>query len=156
YALPRFSRRTGWARLIAPTVARRSALPISQCVPRSPHISCYSVANFPKLKPDEIPDEVREARNKRRQHTEKARRDIEAHVEPITAVMIEKAKAGDVRAARLCLDKVLSPAKGERVKIIDIDNPDPQVAADSVMGYLARGDIDPEQASHCLDAVAKR
>src|SRR5262252_3726398 len=112
--------------------------------------------HFQKLKPEEIPQEVREARNARRVHSERARREIEESLPEITTVTIAKAKSGDMRAARLCLDKVLAPAKGERIKITDIDHADPQVAADSVMGYLARGEIDPEQASHCLDAVAKR
>src|SRR5262245_46196439 len=112
---------------------------------------------FAKLTPEQTPVEVREARRKRKAHSELARAEIEANVEPITRTVIEKAKQGDMRAARLALDKVIGPARSEPgVRIENINNPDAQVAADSVMAYLERGEINAEQAVSYLTAVEKR
>jgi len=115
------------------------------------------MAHFTKLKPAEISANVREATNERRREGYAARRKIEKNIAAIIDVAIEKAKAGDMRAARLCADKVIGPAKSEPgVKIARINDPDPQVAADSVMEYLARAEINAEQADNYLGAVQKR
>src|SRR5262245_51369891 len=96
--------------------------------------------HFAKLKAEEIPADVREARNERRRNSEAARREIEENLPEITREAIAKARAGDVRAMRLCMDKGIGNAKSEPgVRIARINDPDPQVAADSVMDHLERG-----------------
>src|SRR5215813_8658758 len=115
------------------------------------------MAHFAKLKSEEIPVEVREARNKRRRHTEAARSEIEKNLPEITSKAIEKAKGGDVRAMRLCMDKGIGNVKSEPgVRIQRVNDPDPQVAANSVMDYLERGEINAEQAVNHLEAVRLR
>ena len=86
---------------------------------------------------------------------------LEGEAEAITRVAIEKAKAGDMMALRICFDRLYPPQKG---RSIQIDLPPIKQAPDVVLGYeavlaaVSEGSITPDEAStiaHVLEAKRK-
>ena len=83
---------------------------------------------------------------------------LEGESEALTRTAIEKAKAGDMTALRICFDRLYPPQKG---RSIQIDLPPIKQADDVVLGYeavlaaVSDGRITPDEAStiaHVLEA----
>lgn len=73
----------------------------------------------------------------------------------VVAVVLEKARAGDMQAARLILERIVPAVKpvSDPVKF-DIDATDLPSSARSILSAIAAGQIPPDQGKALIDAVA--
>jgi hypothetical protein len=85
---------------------------------------------------------------------------LEGEAEALTRTAIEKAKAGDMMALRICFDRLYPPQKG---RSIQIDLPPIKQVDDVVRGYeavlqaVSEGNITPDEASTIASVLeAKR
>ncbi len=86
---------------------------------------------------------------------QKLRASISAEVPEILAALVTAAKAGDMQAARLILERVLPPIKAiEHAQSIPLSEGDSLTASGrSVLSAVASGDLAPGQASQLLTAI---
>jgi hypothetical protein len=86
---------------------------------------------------------------------QKLRASISAAVPEILATLVTAAKAGDMQAARLILERVLPPIKAtEHTQAIPLSESDSLTAnGRSVLSAVASGDLAPGQASQLLTAI---
>ena len=84
---------------------------------------------------------------------------LQGEIEAITRAAIEAAKAGDMVAIRLCLDKVLPAMKGAPMPALDM--PELKTASDipayfeAINELLATGDLTEGELSALLNVVEK-
>ena len=84
---------------------------------------------------------------------------LASEAEAITRKAIEKAKAGDLTAIRLCLERILPTIKSRPV---EIDLPpietaqDIQAAQGAVIAAMAKGEITPDDASTIASVLEAR
>ena len=86
---------------------------------------------------------------------QKLRAGIAADVPEILAALVSAAKAGDVQAARLILERILPPVKAIE-QAVEISLPlggTLTAKADAVLNAAAVGDIAPGQASQLITAL---
>lgn len=81
---------------------------------------------------------------------------LEGEAEAITRKAIEKAKAGDMTAIRLCLERLIPVRKDAPItfKLPDMNNADDSAAAMSgMLRALADGEITPSEASSVASVI---
>lgn len=87
----------------------------------------------------------------------RALKDIEADVPGILAAMVEAAKGGDTRAAKLLLDRVLPvrrPVDAPVTFPLAVGTDDLAAAAMSVLHGMAAGSVTPDAARSVADVLA--
>lgn len=73
----------------------------------------------------------------------------------VVAVVLEKARAGDMQAARLILERIVPAVKPVSDPVrFDIDATDLPSSARSILSAIAAGQIPPDQGKALIDAVA--
>jgi len=74
---------------------------------------------------------------------------LEGEAEALTRKAIDLAKAGDLAALKLCLDRLAPPRKGRTISfdlpVIETSN-DVSVALRAVLGAVSAGDLTPDEA----------
>lgn len=85
----------------------------------------------------------------------KLREAIEQDSEEVLAALIEQAKAGDVQAARVLLDRVCPALKSEAqaVNVQDMANGSLAERATAALDAAAAGDLAPDTAAQLVSAV---
>jgi len=84
---------------------------------------------------------------------------LENGAEEIVTAIIEKAKAGDSTAQRLCMERIMPPM---RSSVIQIDLPKLETPQDILKGYdalidaLDRGDLTLEELNHLSDVLENK
>ena len=84
---------------------------------------------------------------------------LDGEAEAITRKAIEKAKAGDMTAIRLCLERTISAVKS---RPIEIDLPPVETAKDitaahgAVIAAMARGELTPDDAAAIAGVLESR
>ena len=83
---------------------------------------------------------------------------LDGESEAITRKLLEKAKEGDMTAARLCLERLLPP---RRDRLVAFDLPPIESAADAanassaVVAACADGDLTPSEAAQVIDLISR-
>lgn len=73
----------------------------------------------------------------------------------VVTVVLEKARAGDMQAARLILERIVPAVKPVSDPVrFDIDATDLPSSARSILSAIAAGQIPPDQGKALIDAVA--
>jgi len=87
--------------------------------------------------------------------TEKIRAQLATGAADVAKVVLEKAKAGDMTACRLVLERLVPAVKpvSEPVKFA-LDATDLPTSARSILSAIASGQIAPDQGKALIDAVA--
>lgn len=70
--------------------------------------------------------------------------------ESVTRAVVDKAKGGDMAAARLVLDRIAPPRKGRPVKFTmakTVNAADVAEAVGAVVNAMARGELTPDEAA---------
>jgi len=81
---------------------------------------------------------------------------LDGEAKALTRKAIEKAKAGDMGAIRLCLDRIAPPRKDRYIRL---DLPNMQTAKDAatagaaIVGATANGELTPSEASDLIRIV---
>lgn len=85
----------------------------------------------------------------------KLRRAIAADAEDVLAALLKQAKAGDVQAARVLLDRVCPPLKAEAqtVSLPGLDSDTLTARAEAALAAVAAGELAPDVASALVAAV---
>jgi hypothetical protein len=83
----------------------------------------------------------------------KLRDEIAADLPAIIAAVVEAAKAGDMTAAKLCLERVLPAMKPVEMPTRVNLPPDPSEAASAVLGAVSAGILTPADARALMSAV---
>ena len=80
---------------------------------------------------------------------------LEPHAPDLIAKAVEMAKGGDATALRICLDRLIPPAKASDDPV-SLPGLGDSLADNSrvVMGLLAEGELTPDEASSILQAMA--
>ena len=91
--------------------------------------------------------------------TQLAQKLLENGAEEIVTAIIEKAKAGDSTAQRLCFERILPPM---RLSVLQIDLPKLETPQDILKGYdtlidsLGRGDLTLEELDRLSDVLENK
>lgn len=84
----------------------------------------------------------------------KLRAAIAEHVPEILEQMVEAAKAGDVQAARLLLERVLPPVKAvEAAQAVDIPGETMSEQGRAILTAVAAGELAPSQGATLISAL---
>jgi len=102
------------------------------------------VSGNPKGRPAGIPSK-----------TVKLRHQIEADIPEILEAMTEKAKAGDVAAAKLLMERTIPPLKSEAptIQLPGLADQDLTAAARMVLGAVGAGTLPPDIGGQLVQAL---
>jgi vacuolar-type H+-ATPase subunit D/Vma8 len=86
--------------------------------------------------------------------TQKLRQAIEAHIPSIVARLVEKAKEGDVSAARLLLERTVPSLRPvEAPQPIEVPDGAPAEQARAIVALAAAGEVSVEQGSRLISSL---